>query len=331
MPISIKTLFLITAAMLATNSPADDAVQRASAAAPPPGDRIGSAWDQRANAPGDCPAQASYTIALSSASSPIVVAVGDVVRLQPVRSGTVFAYESCGTGSVRPVAATQGVPFVIPTGAPGQFRYQLQDTSGRTIAAVAITVVRTDLSGLTVADQYGYTRDLVVTVEPPGAPVSFSSSTSADLQVSVKSVSGSQVKLAVTALASGTAHILASIISPSGAAIIGRTKVYGFTLETDAQNYILITEIFPDQTAKAQGTLTMQPLIPGLPITMTTFVSGVTFDDSTTIKHITSDDFTRAPGGGTYIYYLLQTLMGHSRLCHTFTAYEDGFQISRGW
>jgi len=272
-----------------------------------------------------------YNITLNASTAPIVVAVGDIVRVTAPASGTVTAYEACGAATTPPFSTTQGLPFTLPTTGPGFFRYVLRDSAGAEVADLEATVVRINLSTLSVADQYGYTRQLVAKVEPAGAPVTFASSNLSRLSVGIATVNGTNATLQIKSITDGDAAILGCIKGPSGLAIIGRTTVRGFSLETNAQKYILITEIFPDETAKAEGKLSLKPHISGLSMKMTTFVSGVTFEDSTTTKHFTTNDFTLGSDGSTYLYYLLQSLTGHAKLCHTITAYQNGFQVSRGW
>jgi hypothetical protein len=264
-------------------------------------------------------------------TTPISITVGadDYVKVQSQVTGTVTAYELCGTTTIAPFATSAGTSFIVPTATPGFFTYRTRNAAGTEIATLEITVIKVDLSDLSLADEYGYSRPVTVTVKPPGADVTFCSSNANLLTVGVPTYSNDKTTFQITLKAAGAASIVATIPGPLGTTAIARRRIDGFTLATSAVSYIPVVNTFSDGSHLGEAHLTLSPLLSGLQIKMTAFSGGLTFEDSTTAFQFPSSSFTPSGANGTHIYRLIRLAGFTGHWCHNYTAYQDVIQVSR--
>lgn len=272
-----------------------------------------------------------YDLTLTAVPLTLVLAKGDIVTVTPQMSGLVTAYEACGVATVSPFNITTGTAFKLPTSSTGFFTYRVTNAQGTEIGLIEATVVSTDLADVPIADQYGYTRQVIFHVAPKGAPITYTSSSSSLLSVSEHTETISSASLLLTPRTVGASYVVAAIPGPLGWRTMSRRKVDSFSIETDSKTVIHVRDLLEDGTQVAEATLTMTPLIRDLSMKMTTFVSGVTFLDGTTLFNGSTNLFIPVGSSGTYPYGMLRAPTGHPNFCHTFTLYQSGQQISRGW
>lgn len=250
---------------------------------------------------------------------------GQPFSVSPIGSGSIVTYNSCGVSPTSSHHVDAGGLYPFLTDVPGTYVLKLLDSNGIETGSTQIVVVGTDLSGQPIADAFGYTRTVTVTVSPDSAPVSFVSSDPTLLSIGSPTFVGHQATFNVTSLQPGYAEIRAQVRSGAGAVVIARRRVDGFRLRSTAAQYIAVIAVNSDGSKLALAELIMKPLIPDINIPMTTFSAGLTFDDSTTSRLVSTNDFFP---DGTYPYRLLRAANGYIHYCHTYRAMQNGVWIS---
>lgn len=219
--------------------------------------------------------------------------------------------------------------FEVPFATPGTYAVRAR-CDGVEIGKLTVNVVGIDFLG-TTADHVGYQRVKDIKILPTvqaGANLVYTANDSELLLVDWKKQTATGAQLTLLPLAKGE-RIYQVRIGDEFGPIVAQQLISTFTITSSARKTVSVIEQFPDGTIKVQATLTMSPLISGLDVNMRTFVSGVTFDDSTTKKVISTNSFVKDGIDGFYNFKLLRLPLGHANLCHAFTVYQNGVQVSR--
>jgi len=219
--------------------------------------------------------------------------------------------------------------FEVPFATPGTYAIRAR-CDGVEIGKLTVNVVGIDFLG-TTADQVGYQRVKDIKILPTvqaGANLVYTANDSELLLVDWKKETATGAQLTLLPLAKGN-RVYQVRIGDEFGPIVAQQLISTFTISSSARKTVSVIEQFPDGTIKVQATLTMSPLISALDVNMRTFVSGVTFDDSTTKKIISTNSFTPNDPDGFYNFKLLRLPLGHANLCHAFTVYQNGVQVSR--
>jgi PA14 domain len=254
----------------------------------------------------------------------LIVSVGDSLLFQAIQGGSLKIFEGYTSFGCTVVIAPPK-PEPVTFSKPGLFVLKLYNQASDEVASMNITVVGTDLAMQPIADHLGFAREVTVTVTPKNAPISFESSNLSLVAIGTPVFTNNQATILVTSLRPGCAEIWADVMIGSRKKTISRRQVESFTLTTSAKKYIAVISTNPDGSKLALAQLTMTPLIPDIGIHMTTFSSGLTFDDSTTLRDLSTNIFLP---DGTYLYRLLRASDGNIHYCHTFRAMQNNKWIS---
>ena len=162
----------------------------------------------------------TYPLTLNLEDRKVTIAVGDTLVITSNVAGTARIIQSSGViGGPIPVHIGDHRSFYFPKS--GRFSGIISDSAGATLAQLDVQVVSTTLSSKAIADEIGFSRSVILGVQPSGAAISFKSSDPTLLTLTNQAINGTTASFMVKTLARGTPKILATIISPGGP----RTKI----------------------------------------------------------------------------------------------------------
>jgi len=178
--------------------------------------------------------------------------------------------------------------------------------NGDSVGTLLVVAFDVDLTG-PIACQVGFRRQKDVTVGPAAraSAVSFRALDPKLLHVSVKEPTAEGVTLLLMPLEHGTPVVTARIGGDTGP-IVAWSEVAEFNMDTTAAYHVLVLQMGADGERSGKATMTMDPWVAGLDVTMTMrSAATASFEGGAMTLEFSTSDFTLQPDGtGTYDYQI---------------------------
>jgi hypothetical protein len=251
----------------------------------------------------------------SPAPIEITVAVGDAVNLHFGVAGIAFATNNCGL-LVPPWLVVPGQTCFYRFPAAGIYELEIRRRGGVVARGIA-RVVRVSFP-VTIAAEVGFHRSVTVLTEPVGAAVEFSSADPARMEVAASAAGDGMYDVAVTPRIRGTTALLATILKPTGPAVIASRDVTGFVFDASAATHTL--RHADDPTVPAR--IIIRPFAEEVLVTMRMFAHHGTFPGGATELTTSTDTWQRQCDIDTdevigVLDYEIELPLSESMYCHT--------------
>jgi PA14 domain len=267
-------------------------------------------------------------LATESGYDPLIVRVGDKLLVMDSTVGSKWTLAKDGLPNFVPdFTGVIGDTCEVSYEKPGIYTI-VSRIDDKKENKVKVTVVGVNFNG-PVACELTYQRQKLVDVSGGPEIGFFSKDTS---MLGVESVrTGSQAVLKLQPNRSGTPVVQARLWTSTGP-IIAEQEIDEFDIRTTATRRIVVDEQLPDGTYLFHATMLMDPYVPDLLLNMKIYIAGVTFDDSTLRRLVSTSIFSKdaqsAWSGVSYPYGMIRSPGVNSGLCHSFSVYQNGIQVS---
>lgn len=258
---------------------------------------------------------------LSTSVSSICLREGDALLLAAVPAGATSGAVCIEIEGVTNYASSWDAPVAHRFGEPGEFRVLATWSNDAVVtgAEVNVSVVSAALDP-DAAAWIGSARDWYSSNFPPDR-ITLDADPRVDLSRQGNGGDGSRAYR----LATHQRRPLAMVARlKSSGAVLDAVEVRGFRVYRAWETYLAHLETYGDGDRLVEAMIVSEPVLPGVVIRLSIFVSGVLFDDGSVVKDLAAEDFNEL---GECSVRLIQPSWCKTAVCHSVIALEDGLAI----